>query len=200
MINKIVRKIVKGFSTTFGTLLFKAHIKLSGQKIGGNPKVDGLIYWKISPLGKVVIGKNFRLNSRRASNLVGITNRASFQVIGSGSITIGDNCGFTSTVLSSRSEINIGNNVLIGANVRILDHDYHSLNAEKRRIKELDVKNVKTKTVNIGDDVFIGTNAIILKGVSIGARSIIGAGAVVSGLNIPEDSLVMGNPAKIIVR
>jgi len=50
----------------------------------------------------------------------------------------------------------------------------------------------------IGDDVFIGVNSIILKGVNIGPRTIIGAGSVVAIKNIPADSVVYGNPAKII--
>jgi maltose O-acetyltransferase len=52
--------------------------------------------------------------------------------------------------------------------------------------------------VIIGDDVFVGTNAMILKGTTIGARSIIGAGAVVAGLDVPPDSVVVGNPARIV--
>lgn len=51
----------------------------------------------------------------------------------------------------------------------------------------------------IGDDVFIGTNCIILKGVTIGARSIIAAGSVVTK-SIPADCIAGGNPAKIIRR
>ena len=68
----------------------------------------------------------------------------------------------------------------------------------KRRNTYEDRKFVKTNNVIIGDDVFIGTNSIILKGVRIGPRSIIGAGSVVSLKEIPPDSLVAGNPAKIL--
>ena len=90
----------------------------------------------------------------------------------------------------------MGRNVQIGGNVRIFDHDYHALDPEVRRSGE-DYWNVKTRPVVIGDDVFVGTNSIILKGVIIGDRSIVGAGSVVS-CNIPADEIWAGNPARFV--
>lgn len=87
---------------------------------------------------------------------------------------------------------------MIGGNVRIFDHDYHSLKYMDRRDKKLDDAGCRTSPVFIEDDVFIGTNSIILKGVTIGARSVIGAGSIVSLKQIPPDSLVAGNPARIL--
>lgn len=102
-------------------------------------------------------------------------------------------------MISSRSNVSIGGNVKLGGNVRIFDHDFHSLDAGVRRTPA-DANHVKSSPVFIDDDVFIGTNAIILKGSTIGARSIVGAGALVSGMDIPCDSLVVGNPARILKR
>jgi acetyltransferase-like isoleucine patch superfamily enzyme len=113
--------------------------------------------------------------SRIRSNLVGITNPAVFQCLENGSITIGTNAGLSSAVFSARSSITFGDNVKIGGNARIFDHDYHALDFEKRRGGERG-EDVKTAPVKIGNDVFIGTNAIVLKGVTIGDRAIIGAG------------------------
>lgn len=146
----------------------------------------------------IKIGKNTRFPSRFAPNLIGMTFPITLQTIGNGKIEIGDECGFSSTIISSKTLIKIGNNVLIGANTRILDHDFHSMNFRDRRIGEVDRKNAKTSKVIIEDDVFIGVASIILKGVTIGARSIIAAGSVVSLKEIPPDSLVAGNPAKIV--
>lgn len=83
----------------------------------------------------------------------------------------------------------------IGGNVRIFDHDFHSLHYLHQRNAAIDFKNVKIAEIIIEDDVFIGTNVLILKGVHIGARSIIAAGSVVTLKNIPNDTLVAGNPA-----
>jgi maltose O-acetyltransferase len=53
------------------------------------------------------------------------------------------------------------------------------------------------RPVRIGDDVWIGTGAVILKGVTIGARAIVGAGAVVNR-DVPPDVIVAGNPARVV--
>ena len=118
--------------------------------------------------------------------------------MGDGHITFGNNSGCSFAVLSSKSSIRIGENTKIGGNARIYDHDYHALDYLSRRSLVTDVAACKTAPVVIGDDVLIGANAIILKGVTIGDRSVIGAGAVVSLKGVPPDSLVAGNPARII--
>lgn len=182
------------------TLLFKMKLSLRSCSYGNNLYISGKVYLATQKKGVLKIGNNFRLNSNPSSNLVGMSNRASFQIIDKGRIEIGNNCGFTSTVLSSRSLIKIGDNVKIGGNVRIFDHNYHSTNYLDRRVKKMDSQNCRTKEVIIEDDVFIGTNVIILKGTYIGARSVLSAGSIVNDLIIPPDSLVSGNPAQIVKR
>ena len=200
LINKLIIYIYTKIIQLFSKIIFQVQSMYHGIEYSSNLKVDGIINIKKSRYGSIVIGKNFVVNSRKKSNFVGITNRASFQVIDKGSIEIGNYCGFTSTVFSSRELIRIGNHVMIGANVRIFDHDYHSLNYLDRKNPKDDSNNVKSSCIFIEDDVFIGTNSIILKGVHIGARSIIGAGSVVSIKKIPPDSIVAGNPARVLIQ
>lgn len=85
----------------------------------------------------------------------------------------------------------IGNNVLIGPNVSIYTA-CHPLDADRRRTFD-----EWAEPVTIGNDVWIGGGAIILPGVEIGDRCVVAAGAVVTK-NVPADSLVGGNPARII--
>lgn len=148
--------------------------------------------------GAIKLGNNIKLNSAFSSTLAGITNPVILSCFENGKITIGNNSGFTSTVISSNTHVTIGDNVKIGANTKIYDHDFHSLNYKYRRDPYLDRQECLSLPVFIGNDVFIGANAIILKGATIGDRTIVGAGAVITKQIIPQDSIVAGNPAKII--
>ena len=112
-------------------------------------------------------------------------------------MNVGDNSGMSSSCIWCINSITIGNNVDIGANCVIIDNDAHSLDYRIRRIPSLDIAN--SAPIVIEDDVLIGTNSIILKGVRIGARSIIGAGSVVTK-DIPSDCIAAGNPCRVIKR
>jgi acetyltransferase-like isoleucine patch superfamily enzyme len=185
-------------STLFHTAVTKFKLKALGCPVGKGFKIDGKLWIWAQKKGCIRLGDNVQINSRFGSNLVGLTNPAVFQCLDGGTITIGNNSGLSSPVLSARSSITIGEHVKIGGNVRIFDHDYHSLDFQKRRGSE-DGLDVKTRPVRIGNDVFIGTNAMVLKGVTIGDRAIIGAGSVVS-CDVPADEIWAGNPARCIRR
>lgn len=182
-------------STLFHTATTKLKLKLLCCPIGKGFKIDGKLWIWAQKKGCIRLGDNVRINSRFGSNLVGITNPAVFQCLGNGTITIGNNSGLSSPIFSSRSSITIGERTLIGGNVRIFDHDFHSLELLYRHSTK--GEHVRTKPVIIGDDVFIGTNAMVLKGVTIGDRAIIGAGSVVSK-NVPADEIWAGNPARFV--
>lgn len=195
---RIILNLITKLSISYSTLILKLKLRYLKCKFGTNLQSDGSIIISTKHFNCIHIGDNFKNNSRFQSNLAGITNPTVFQCIENGTISLGNNCGLSAAILSTRSKITIGSNVKIGANVRIYDHDYHSLNYKKRRDPLLDGKNCKSIPIIIGDDVFIGANSFILKGVNIGPRTIIGAGSVVSIKNIPPDSIIAGNPAKII--
>ena len=180
----------------FYTATTRLKLGALGCSCGKKFKIDGKLWVWAQKKGCIHIGDNVRINSRFGSNLVGLTNPVVFQCLENGTIAIGNNSGLSSVVLSARSNIIIGDNVKIGANVRVFDHDHHSLDSIFRRGGE-DKSHVKTRPVVIGDDVFIGTNSIILKGVSVGNRSVIGAGSVVS-CDVPADEIWAGNPARFV--
>lgn len=167
--------------------------------IGPGPNIhfQGKTFLRSHHRGDIVIGNHVLFNSRFSMNPVGLLNATVMDTRAGGRIQIGDYCGFSSVVMSSMSGITIGSHVLVGGNVRIFDHDFHAVEWKNRRSPENRTA-IRTRPIVIEDDVFVGTNAIILKGTHIGARSIVAAGSVVFGLDIPPDSLVKGNPAVIV--
>lgn len=105
--------------------------------------------------------------------------------------------GISGTTIVCQKNILIGNYVKIGGNVCIYDTDFHSLNPILRQNSKKDQGNTAKQDVVIEDNVFIGAHSTILKGVTIGANSIIGASSLVSK-DIPKNEIWAGNPAKFI--
>ncbi|HDM8164136.1 TPA: acyltransferase [Vibrio harveyi] len=110
------------------------------------------------------------------------------------SVSIGCNCILNNniSIISDSGKIDIGDDVLIGFNVNIINSDFHQLEKDKRK-----TGTPSSQDIRINNNVFIGSNASILKGVSIGENSIVGMGSVVVR-DIPKNAVVAGNPAKII--
>jgi acetyltransferase-like isoleucine patch superfamily enzyme len=96
-------------------------------------------------------------------------------------------------IISERGAIDIGERVLIGPDVTVLDSNFHAIDPYARSQGSADSSGM----VKIGDDVFIGQGVTILKGVTVGDRSVIGAGSVVID-DIPPDTVAAGNPCRVI--
>lgn len=197
---KLLKVVRIRLAFAWPTMKAKIILRLLDCSYGKDLKVCGKVYFRPNGKDSIRIGRDVRITGRFLTNTAGITNPVMLECIQNGRIEIGDYSGLTSAIVSARKMIQIGQNVKIGANVRIFDHDFHSLDHRHRRRGASEFNNVETASVIIEDDVFVGTNAIILKGVHIGARSIIAAGSVVTLKRIPEDSLVAGNPSTIIRR
>lgn len=179
---------MKFIDRAYNALLFK-YYKVSVGK--GFSCVGRLI---IQGHGKYVLGSNVRIHSKESSNPVG-GNRTVFQTINSGSILIGNNVGISHAVMCAREKIEIEDNVMIGGGVAIYDNDFHPIDYQKRISSPNE--NVQTGKVRIMEGAFIGARSIILKGVTIGRHSVVGAGSVVSK-DIPDNEVWAGNPARRI--
>lgn len=140
--------------------------------------------------GKIKIGNNVRLSGKQG---IAFNNKVfNNPVLSIGSNTfIGHDTGF-----AVMKEIRIGEHCYVAGGVTISDNDGHPVNPKQRRENKPPVPE-SVKSVLIGNDVWIGRRAFILKGVEIGDRSIIGAGAVVTS-DVPSDCVVAGNPAVVI--
>jgi acetyltransferase-like isoleucine patch superfamily enzyme len=109
-------------------------------------------------------------------------------------LEIGAHFGMTGGSIVAAERITIGEHVAVGANTTIIDTDFHPLDSQERRSHP---QKANTAPVIIEDDVFIGMNSLILKGVRIGQGSIVGAGSVVTK-DVPDGVIVAGNPARVI--
>jgi len=147
-----------------------------GSKIYGSVRMDTPPYRKFS-LGKRSVVESFSC----INNAVG-------------DVVIGDytRIGIHNTIIGP---VAIGSHVNLaqGITVTALNHNFGNTN------ERIDLQGVTTKQVVINDDVWIGANAVILPGVTIGRHAVVAAGAVVT-TDVPENTVVGGVPAKIIKR
>lgn len=110
---------------------------------------------------------------------------------------IGNNCYYHPWKIPRESFlITFGNNVVVASGVTFITHDVIGLML-KHREDSKDCGRILLGTINVGNNVFIGANSVILPNITIGSDSIIAAGSVVTS-NVPEHSVVGGNPARVI--
>ena len=171
---------------------------------GKNLKVYNQVY--VLGRGQVQIGDDFVLTSGDCWNPICRNIRGAFYtMLQSSVIKIGDHVGISSSCIWAKDRIEIGNNVKIGGDCIIIDHDAHPHDYQKRRDDYAEQMGwqrffeemIPSAPVYIEDDVWIGARCQILKGVHIGARSIIAAGSIVTK-DIPSDVVAGGNPCRVI--
>lgn len=169
------------------------------QLIRFAPQMDGKLtihgkMYMYSQRAHICFGNNVEINSNLKSNPIGGSTKTILYAKPGARIKIGNNVGISNACLYAAEEIEIGDNVLIGGDTCIYDTDFHSLDAKEREFKK---EHIRIVPVRIKDNVFIGAHCLILKGVTIGEKSIIAAGSVVTK-DVPSNQIWGGNPAKCI--
>ncbi len=143
----------------------------------------------------LMIGENANFRSTVRSNPLGANHPCVLSTrTPHATLIIGDGFGMTGGSIVCEERVTIGHHVTMGANSIITDTDFHPLDPDQRRDSP---QEGATKPVVIEDDVFIGMNALILKGVRLGKGCVVGAGSVVTR-DVPPYQVVGGNPARII--
>ena len=170
---------------TFPSLLCA---RFSGVFFYGQCYFAGFPYMTRKKGSTISIGKGCRFMSKSWGNLIGLNHRCILSTAEKDAkIIIGNNCSFSGVSIRCYKEIALGHNVRCGANVLIMDGDGHPD----------DPRAGKSKSIHIGNNVWIGTDVRIMKGVTIGDNTLIGAGSIVTK-SIPANVIAAGNPCKII--
>lgn len=184
---------------------FKLIMRMTKVEYGKNLLLKGMPIIFNNRGAKLKIGENVTVKSSFFSNLVGLYSRTIIVTrTPEAVIEIGDNVGISGTTIYARKGIFIGENTCIGGNCKILDNDFHPIEAEKRNIL-LRNRNggnsdlVPSKEIHIGKNCFIGCNSIVLKGTVLGDSCVVGAGTVVTG-KFENNCVIAGNPARVIKR
>lgn len=168
------------------TPLVRVLLWLKGIQLDKSVSFAGVPYFSRRKDSVVFVSGGTRFMSLQTGNTMGINHRCIVDVCGKNAkVIIGKNCGFSGVAIRCFDSITIGNNVKCGANVTITDGDSHPE----------DPRSGVNKPVVIEDNVWIGINVIILKGVTIGRNSFIGAGSVVTK-DIPANVVAVGAPCR----
>jgi acetyltransferase-like isoleucine patch superfamily enzyme len=158
------------------------------RSVGKGLRAECLPYMRGS--GNLILGENVYLSGRSGFYFMGGMPVPPEITIGNGTF-IGNGC-----TLSVARRIGIGEKCLISAGVRIHDNDGHPLDPG-RRLRNEPIRQDEAADVVIGDNVWIGAQAIILKGVVIGDHAVVATGAVVTH-EVPSLAVVAGNPARVV--
>ncbi len=159
-----------------------------GVGLGEKCAFNGRPRFNRHPESHISIGSGCIFNSLISSNFIGVNRPCMISTLKEGArIEIGDRCGFSGTVIACGAYIALGNHIRCGANTLITDTDWHT---EDHRAGA-------DAPVIIEDNVWLGVNVTVLKGVTIGHGALVGANSLVNR-SLPPGVIAAGNPARII--
>jgi acetyltransferase-like isoleucine patch superfamily enzyme len=165
-----------------------------GVQLGPSCEFYGRIHFRRYPGSIIMVGNNCRFRSTYRSNMIGINRPCGLSTHSKNAeIRMGNNCGLSGVIIGAAKSIVIGNHVLCGANVTITDFDWHNVNPLERDRGGFE----QAEPVRIGDNVWLGLNTLVLKGVEIGSNTMVGANSLVQS-SLPENVIAAGIPARVL--
>lgn len=174
--------------------LAKAYLRLHGVRFGDGLQMYSLPICRRHPQATIELGARVCVTNTTRENLAGVIHRTVLVANKPGArLRIGNQVGISGAVIFCSTEITIEDYVSIGAGAKIYDTDFHPVSAADRRAGR--AESIATAPVRLCEDVWVGSDVIVLKGVTVGARSILAAGSVVTS-DIPPDTLAAGVPAR----
>lgn len=162
-------------------------LKCNGVQTGGIVFTGGSLFVNRAKSATITIGKGCRFMSKSWGNNIGLNHQCMLSAEKGARLSIGNNCSFSGVSLRCFSLVSIGNHVRVGANCLIIDGDAH----------QDDPRAGKNKPIVIADNVWLGGNVVVKKGVTIGRNSVIGMNSVVTK-DIPANCIAIGNPCVVV--
>jgi acetyltransferase-like isoleucine patch superfamily enzyme len=185
---------MQGIQMYYDTAWCRCLAYMWGVDLSPSSKFFGITHFRRYPGSVIKIGDNCRFRSSFRSNMIGLNRPCGISTHHKNAeIRLGENCGLSGVIIGAAKSVVLGNHVLCGANVTITDFDWHNISPSQRDQHLLE----QGEPVLINDNVWLGLNTLILKGVKIGKNSVIGANSVVTS-SIPENVLAAGDPARVL--
>lgn len=191
LIDALIAKLATGWSR----FVVPLRLRRPGLSLGRAVTFYGTPIISVAPESSIRVGERVVLCSDSRFTALGVSRRVVLRTLSPGAIVeIGSDTGISGGVICAAHSVTIGRECLLGADVMIVDTDFHPLDPVGRRFSQA---NVGVKPVVIEDNVFIGARTVVLKGVRIGKNAVVGAGSVVVS-DIPPNCIAAGNPARVI--
>jgi acetyltransferase-like isoleucine patch superfamily enzyme len=192
----IFREFYKMFITNINNFVNFLILRAFSVNYEGSLVINGIIFLRNK--GTINIEKNVTINSSLISNPTTGDNKTILVVGERAKLHIKKGSGISNSIIHCKEDIEIGENVFIGCGCKIYDHDFHSIYIQDRLLESKGFNNnIRSGRILINDGAFIGANSTVLKGVSIGKNSVIGASSVVTR-DIPDNEIWGGNPIRFL--
>jgi acetyltransferase-like isoleucine patch superfamily enzyme len=177
--------------------LARRSLARQGVELGEHVILHGRPLVSLAPGSTIRLGDRAVLTSRSTHTALGVSHPVVLRALLPGArIDIGEDVGISGGSICAALGVFVGAGTLVGADVTIVDTDFHPIRSADRRHAPIPDPR-PDDAVHIGRNVFIGTGAILLKGSKVGDGAVVGAHAVVSG-TVSPGSVVAGNPARVI--
>ena len=172
--------------------LWRLETRFKGVEFLGKAEFVGRPLISVARGSRLVLGDGVRVWSSLRSNPLGCSQPCILRAMAPGAeLILGPQVGLSGAVLCAGKSIKIGEGTILGSGAMIIDNDFHVPVGEWGWGGEI----ANARPITIGRGVFIAARAIILKGVTIGDRAMVGAGAVVTK-DVPAHHVAVGNPAR----
>lgn len=179
----------------FPGCLWRWELRFVGVAFASPPILCGRPFVSRCEGSTIEFGRSVCLDSSRRNNPLGGEKPCILRTMNpQARILLGDRVGISSATIVSGNSIQIGSDSLLGAGCMILDNDFHIPSEGFAWETEY---SSNSRPISIGRGCFIGARAIILKGVTLGDKVVVGAGAVVTR-SFPSRSVIGGNPAGLL--